>query len=254
MVSLFLRLTGAALALLAFISAPTAARDDIRTERVKFQKGASSAVVEGSIKGYEVVDYVLGARNGQSMNVSMATNNGANYFIILAPGENAVAMFNGSVSQNQYEGILPKSGDYKIRIYMMRSAARRNEVAKYRLEMIISNAKATPAPSKSNSAGRAGQRAFDATGKIPCAQNVGQPMGQCDFGVTREANGSATVVITRADGRPRAIFFDNGVPVSADTSQADGYGKFKATKQSDLHMIQVGKERYEIPDAVIFGG
>jgi hypothetical protein len=46
-------------------------------------------------------------------------------------------MFNGSTAGNQYEGSLPKSGDYKVRVYMMRSAARRNEVANFRLEMII---------------------------------------------------------------------------------------------------------------------
>ena len=113
------------------------ARDEIRTERVHFKHGATSAVVEDSIKGYQTVDYVLGARKGQSMNVSMATDNGANYFNILAPGENEVAMFTGSTSGNQFEGTLPANGDYKVRVYMMRSAARRDEVAKYRLEMII---------------------------------------------------------------------------------------------------------------------
>jgi hypothetical protein len=77
------------------------------------------------------------------MNVSLATKHGATYFNILAPGQNEVAMFNGSISQNQYEGTLPASGDYKIRVYMMRSAARRNEVAHYRLEMIIDGREAT---------------------------------------------------------------------------------------------------------------
>jgi hypothetical protein len=72
------------------------------------------------------------------MNVSMATKHTATYFNILAPGETEVAFFNGSVSENQYEGVLPASGDYRIRVYMMRSAARRNEKADYRLEMIIS--------------------------------------------------------------------------------------------------------------------
>lgn len=121
----------------AFLAAFAIAQTDIRTERVRFEKGANSAVVEGSITGYETVDYVLGAKKGQYMNVSMATNNTANYFNILAPGENQVAMFNGSTAGNQYEGSLPESGDYKIRVYMMRSAARRNEVANFRLEMII---------------------------------------------------------------------------------------------------------------------
>jgi hypothetical protein len=116
------------------------AQQNIRAQRVQFKPGATSATIESSIKGYEIVDYILNARKGQTMNVSMATKNGANYFNILAPGENDVAMFNGSTNRNQYEGTLPKSGDYKIRVYMMRSAARRNEVANYRLEMIISGA------------------------------------------------------------------------------------------------------------------
>jgi hypothetical protein len=38
---------------------------------------------------------VIEASKGQQMNVSMATNNGANYFNILAPGENEAAMFVG---------------------------------------------------------------------------------------------------------------------------------------------------------------
>jgi hypothetical protein len=115
----------------------TALAGDIRTERVQFHKGANSATVHGTIKGRETVDYVLGARKGQSMNVSMATDNGANYFNIIAPGKADEAMFVGSTSSNQFEGTVPASGDYKVRVYLMRSAARRDEVAKYRLEMII---------------------------------------------------------------------------------------------------------------------
>jgi hypothetical protein len=129
-------------ALIAFAISIALAQNDIRTERVQFKPGTSSATIKGKIKGYETVDYVLEASKGQHMNVSMATNNGANYFNILAPGENEVAMFNGSMTENQYEGTLPESGDYKIRVYTMRSAARRNEVADYRLEMIVTDAAA----------------------------------------------------------------------------------------------------------------
>jgi len=132
--------TGLLASFLVLTIALAHAGDDIRTERVRFEQGANSAVVEGTIKGYEIVDYLLGARAGQHMNVSLATKHGATYFNILAPGENEVAMFNGSVSENQFEGTLTASGDYRIRVYMMRSAARRNEVAVYRLEMIIDGA------------------------------------------------------------------------------------------------------------------
>ena len=225
---------------------------DIRTERVKFKKSANSAVVEASIKGYETVDYVLGAKAGQYMNASLATKHGATYFNILAPGENEVAMFNGSISENQYEGTLPASGDYKIRVYMMRSAARRNEVAHYRLEMIIDGAGQQAAHAPSHDAKVPGTD-FHARGDVPCSTGKGQPTDSCAFGVKREGNGSAMVTVSKADGSQRVIFFENGRAIGYDQSEADS-GEFKANKEADLNIIHIGKERYEIPDAVISGG
>jgi hypothetical protein len=104
-----------------------------------------------------------------------------------------------------------------------------------------------------DSALRAGQGDFDATGSIPCAKSTGQPMGSCTFGVSRAGGGYATVVIDKTDDRTRAIFFRMGIPIGADTSEADP-GEFSASRESDLHLIRVGTERYEIPDAVVLGG
>ena len=70
------------------------------------------------------------------MNVRLATDNGANYFNSIAPGKENEALFVGSTSGNQFEGTLPASGDFKVRAYLMRSAARRDEIANSRLEMI----------------------------------------------------------------------------------------------------------------------
>ena len=228
------------------------AASDIRTERVKFKKGANSAVVKARIKGYETVDYVLGARTGQHMNVSLATKHGATYFNILAPGENEVAMFNGSLNQNQYEGTLSASGDYKIRVYMMRSAARRNEVANYRLEMIIDGAGKSTVHIPNYDAKVAGTD-YHATGNIPCSMGKGQPTGSCYYGVKREGNGSAMVTVTKIDGSKRLIFFEKGRAIGYDQSQADT-GKFKTEKEADLNIVHIGEERYEIPDAVVQGG
>jgi hypothetical protein len=245
---------GAALVLTLLLTAlsPLAgAEGDIRTERVHFAKGATSAVVEGTLRGRETVDYVVGASKGQYMNVSMATRHLATYFNILAPGETEVGFFNGSLSENQYEGVLPTTGDYRIRVYMMRSAARRNEKADYRLEMIITG---KPQAAAGHSAVADDGQHYDATGKVPCAQYKGQPMGQCDFGVLRKGNGDATVVITRPDGRKRTIVFVGGRATAADISQADGGAAFSVQREGDLNMIRVGDERYEIPDAVVSGG
>lgn len=66
--------------------------------------------------------------------------------------------------------------------------------------------------------------------------------------------GYATIVIKKPGGRTRAIFFRMGWPIGADVSESEGRLDFTATRERDLHRIRVGNERYEIPDAVIFGG
>jgi hypothetical protein len=112
-----------------------------------------------------------------------------------------------------------------------------------------------PPAGREPSSARAGRGQFDATGPVACAERMGQPMGQCPMGVARDGGGSATVVVTRPDGRKRAIFFDKGKAVSADLSQADGNMTFRATKNAKgIYRINAGDERYEIPESVIFGG
>ena len=119
--------------------AADAISDEIKKVRVKFDPGTTSKTVESSITGYDGVDYLLNVKEGQSMNISLATGHGATYFNVMEPGEQYEAIYNGSVGGNQFEGMAAKSGDYTIRVYMMRSAARRNETADFRLEMIVSN-------------------------------------------------------------------------------------------------------------------
>ncbi len=104
-----------------------------------------------------------------------------------------------------------------------------------------------------DSALRAGRGRFDATGPLPCARYAGQPLGRCEFGVARAGGGYATVVVKHPDGFVRMIFFRMGRPMGADTSQADGYPGFRATRENDLNLIRIGNERYEIPDAIATG-
>lgn len=220
----------------------------IRKERVQFQAGKSSKTIQGTIKGEQIVDYLINAKAGQTMTVNLTTNNGGNSFNIYEPGKvpgNDAALFIGETNNNSYKGTLPTSGDYLIRVALVRSAARRNEVANYKLQITI-------AGNTSGDAKVPGTN-FHATGNIPCSMGNGQPTGSCPFGVTRKGNGTADVTVKKPDGRSRVIFFKNGKAIGADVSQADP-GDFSASKEGDLSIIRIGKERYEIPDAVIFGG
>jgi hypothetical protein len=81
-------------------------------------------------------------------------------------------------------------------------------------------------------------------------------MSQCAMGVARERGGTATVVVTKPDGRKRMIFFEGGRAIGADSAQADGSAgwPFAARRQGDATLVTFGPERYEIVDAVVFGG
>ena len=60
--------------------------DDVRRETVKFAPGASSAKFAGRFKGYDSVEYTLGAEAGQRLTVTFKARGGASYFNVLAPG------------------------------------------------------------------------------------------------------------------------------------------------------------------------
>jgi hypothetical protein len=117
--------------------APMTVAAEIQTQPVQFDKGSSSATIKGSLKGDQTIDYTLRARAGQTMSVKLATEDGANYFNVLPPGSNDEAIFIGSSDGNEWTGTLPADGEYKVRVYLMRSAARRNETANYTLTVGI---------------------------------------------------------------------------------------------------------------------
>jgi hypothetical protein len=121
------------------------AADGIRKVPVHFKKGASEASIKGHIKGRETVDYVLRAQAGQTMTVNLKTSSTAAYFNVLPPGSSDVAIFTGSVAGAKFEGKLTKDGDYTIRVYLVRAAARRNESANYTLSVKVTGAR-TAAP------------------------------------------------------------------------------------------------------------
>jgi hypothetical protein len=90
---------------------------------------------------------------------------------------------------------------------------------------------------------------WDATGEIPCARYVGQPMTRCQAGVKRSGEGKADVTVTWPDGGTRTIGFYDGKPAGANSR-----GEFRFTREGDLNMIRIGvSERFEITDTLAFG-
>ena len=102
-------------------AAPAFAEPEIRHEQVQFQKGTSGATVRGSIKGSQVIDYRVRAAAGQNMDVTLKAGKTSPYFNVLATDD--TPLFVGSVSGNQFSSLLPKDGEYTIRVYLMGNAA-----------------------------------------------------------------------------------------------------------------------------------
>ncbi len=110
---------------------------------VHFEHGKSGAVISGTVTGHDYMDYVLGAAAGQHMSASLkveGTNgHGIAYFNILPPGSDGTALFVGSMSDDgrAVDVVLPESGDYVIRVYLMGNDRDAGKTVGYALSVSI---------------------------------------------------------------------------------------------------------------------
>lgn len=126
-----LYLTGAVLAA-ALAAQSVALHAQAAPTAIQFAKGTSSKAVKGTIRGDQSRLYTINVKAGQTLTVKLVTSNPSSYFNITAPGAQQ-ALFIGSTEGNSYTGVVPSSGNYKIDVYLMRNAARRNESANFTL-------------------------------------------------------------------------------------------------------------------------
>ena len=95
---------------------------------------ADNRNIDGHISGSETREYPVNIKQGQAVNVLLSSANKNTHFNLLPPkGEEAV--HNGTVSGNQYTGVAKHSGEYRVRVYLLDAAAKRNETAKYNLKI-----------------------------------------------------------------------------------------------------------------------
>lgn len=99
----------------------------------------AGVVVEGQLRGSETIDYSVAAEAGQRLSVDLASPNSSLFFNILPEGSDEV-LFVGSISGNVADIPLPASGSYVTRVYLMRSAARRDEMATFSLGIRLGGA------------------------------------------------------------------------------------------------------------------
>lgn len=229
------------------IGSPLMAIGQIETRKISIPAGKTTTTVSSSVKGDQTIDYKVSAKAGQELKVSMKTNINANYFNVLAPGSADEAIFAGSTEgTNSFGGTLGVSGDYTIRVYLMRSAARNNTKANFTLTVSVNGGSAGSGSGDAKVAGTS----YHATGKVRSSMGD-EPRGSVmsDFGVIRTSNSKAEVHVTYPKTMKRVLMFNDG------EWTAPGARGIKFTKNADEWAITVNDyEHYLIPDAIITGG
>ena len=123
---------------LAFTASACWAADKVTTVPVSFAKGANSAQVKGTLKGYDTVQYTLVAKSGQNLTVQITGSSNAN-FNVFAPGDEpgqSSTLGSGGVDSD-WTGALPASGKYTVQVFQMRASARRDEAVPYTIGFSI---------------------------------------------------------------------------------------------------------------------
>lgn len=244
------RLSAWALAAIAACAVTTAtlAADPPRKERIAFAKGSTQATQSGTIRGYASVDYVVRAAAGQTLAVTLDAKNGQNNFNVLPPGSADVAMYaSGTSGERSYKGVLPADGDYTIRVFLERAAARRNESSKYTLKVAVDGAALAALPAARDA--KVKGTAFHATAQVRCVPPFASAPATCDAGVIRRGRDGTATVVLFGNNLVRRVLFVHGKVTASDAPDA-----VTATKKDDVNLVQVGDERYEIPDALLTGG
>jgi hypothetical protein len=228
--------------------APAIAAEAIRKETVQFAKGASEATIKGVLKGDQTVDYRVRAGAGQTLTVALKGSNAQNYFNVLPPGSADVAMYVGQ-DGGGYKGVLPTDGDYTVRVYLMRPAARRNETSNYTLTVGVTGKPLAAVPAAKDAL-IPGTR-FHASAKVACTPPFESKPQQCEaFVIRRGFDGTATVEVRGANGLKRSILFVKGEPTASDATDPMTFAR-----EGDTTVVKIGAdERYTVPDAFVRGG
>ena len=239
-------------------AADTAQDKDRIVKPVSFARGKSEAVVRGRIVGRQYVDYQLRAAAGQRMKIRLKGSNGANYFNLLppdptgAPMSTGAAMAVGEFSGNRFDGLLPDDGVYTIRVFLMRSAGRRNEASDYTLSLGVAGAALKPVSTKVDAV-LPGTR-YHARSVTKC-EPAYSTIRECDVYVVRRGfDCTATVELRWKGGNDqtlvRRILFVKGKPKASDVPQAMSFTR----DERGWRVSFDGDEHFEIPEPLVNGG
>ena len=100
-------------------------------------------------------------------------------------------------------------------------------------------------------ADRAKRGEFDAEAEIRCAQERGQELSGCIARIARGTDGSATVVVTFANGFSRRLTFTDGAFVRGNPTMSGSGRDVEWSLGDGAYRIRVDDQRYELPEGFV---
>jgi membrane-bound inhibitor of C-type lysozyme len=121
---------------LGLVSAVPAAEDP--TQRVRFEPGATSTTLKGTVQGYRSLRYLLGVRAGQVLSISFERSKKTLYYNVT---QGARTLHDGAANDvPDWTANVATDGDYAIDIFLKSSDAKKNVEATFTITVVLANA------------------------------------------------------------------------------------------------------------------
>jgi hypothetical protein len=133
------------LLLVAAVAPLVAAQDAIRSEPVSLIAG-EPRVIADTLGGFETVLYKVPLRTAETLSIALASSNLSNCFEVLAPGASK-PFFLSELHGNRHDFRANAAGEYIVKVFLLRLAARDYQFAQYDLTLTLSAAPESPLPS-----------------------------------------------------------------------------------------------------------
>jgi hypothetical protein len=93
---------------------------------------------------------------------------------------------------------------------------------------------------------------FDRTGEVGCAQEADQPLGICEAAIAGAKDG-AVVVVAFPNGFSRMLMFEGGAFVRGNATMSGVGTDTDWSISSGIYRVRVDDQRFEIPEALVWG-
>lgn len=138
---LALSLSGAGTLFHAVHAEPAAAKaTPLPRERIALKEGADRVTVKGRLHGrrQDGHDYVVTVKDGQTLAVELQASQKASTHFNVLPPDGGEALYRGEVEGDpKWEAQLQADGDYTVRVFLDRAAARKGVSSEYELGIAV---------------------------------------------------------------------------------------------------------------------